>query len=352
MNRILVFLLFTCLLSACSGEDVAPITDTIPENTNRWSIPQNEVFDGGPGKDGIPSVDRPHFAKASNTANLDMDELVLGIIHKDMARAYPHSILDWHEIVNDDLDDLSIAVTYCPLTGTGVGWDRMIQGNKTEFGVSGLLFESNLMPYDRNTNSTWSQQRLDCVNGDLVGTDINAIVMIETTMGTWLEAYPESDLMTEETGFNRAYDRYPYGDYRTNNDRLLFPVSNDDSRLNKKDRVLGVLGESASIAYPFNYEMTDTEILYDYLEGDEIIIIRNTNLNYIVSYHNPNGLRFTIVEDGLPAIIQDEDGNEYDLAGRGLETSRTVPDLVPTLSFMGYWFSWGTFYPDIQLYGE
>jgi len=138
--------------------------------------------------------------------------LVIGFAQGDDARAYPHFILDWHEIVNDRVGDIHIAVTYCPLTGTGIGWEREINGSVTTFGVSGLLFNSNLIPYDRNTDSNWSQIRLDCVNGDLIGTEAETHVLVETT---WKTMYPKTLVMSMNTGYNRSYGNYPYGNYRT-----------------------------------------------------------------------------------------------------------------------------------------
>ena len=119
------------------------------------------------------------------------------------------------------------------MTGTGIGWDRMIEGQETEFGVSGLIYNTNLMPYDRRTNSTWSQQRLDCVNGELRGTRINTYSFVETTWATLKAFYPDAEVLTTQTGFSRNYGNYPYDDYRTSS-ATIFPVTNIDSRLHPK----------------------------------------------------------------------------------------------------------------------
>ena len=201
MKNINLNLFFVCILffliTSCS-EDGQPSPVTInnpntPNNSNNssWLVPLNEVRDGGPGKDGIPSIDNPIFQSVSEASFPD-DELVIGLKWDDEVRVYPHYILDWHEIVNDDLGPVSVAVTYCPLTGTTIGWDRQVNGENTTFGVSGLLYNSNLMPYDRRTNSTWSQMRLDCVNGELISTEINTIQLVETSWGTMKELYPNA----------------------------------------------------------------------------------------------------------------------------------------------------------------
>ena len=161
--------------ASCAKEQIAD-TD--------WSIPTDDVRDGGPGKDGIPSVDNPQFSTAGEASYLSDNDLVIGMVNGTQVKAYPHPILDWHEIVNDELDGIAVAMTYCPLTGSGIAWDCELDGERTTFGVSGLLFESNLIPYDRKTNSNWSQMRLDCVNGPLQGQKINTFPIIETTWGT------------------------------------------------------------------------------------------------------------------------------------------------------------------------
>ena len=167
--------------------------------------------------------------------------MVLIIKVGDVVKAYPHPILDWHEIVNDDIQGKKLAITYCPLTGTGIAWNRMLEGSETTFGVSGLLYNTNLMPYDRLTNSTWSQQRLDCVNGQLRGQTAETYTLVETTFETMKKFYPKGLVLNTETGFNRSYGRYPYGDYKINDERLVFPISKEDRRLDLKERTLGVL---------------------------------------------------------------------------------------------------------------
>ena len=338
-------------LIACSDQ-TEPINNPAPEgevfDPNVWDVPRDDVFDGGPGKDGIPSIDDPSFSTKDDLdiVNKYNDLLVTGIVHNGQARAYPHPILDWHEIVNDDIDDLSVAITFCPLTGTGIGWDRVVNEVKTEFGVSGLLYDTNLMPYDRATESTWSQQRLNCVNGRNRGREINVIPLMETTLRTWLEAYPDSEILNEDTGFNRNYGVYPYGDYRTNNDRILFPISNNDTRLPGKERVLGVFVGKAVIGYRFDQNSTQTEVIQENFRGASIIVVRNKRRNFIVAFENTNELQFEASQD-FPAVLKDENGNIYDISGQLIDGEGS--HLQQMKSFIGYWFSWGTFYPDMEI---
>ena len=201
-------------------------------SSSDWLIPEGEVRDGGPGKDGIPAISSPNFSSIAEIDFLDPTDIVIAVKTTEGIRAYPHPVLDWHEIANDDLPSGErLSLTYCPLTGTAIGWDGTIDGNKTTFGVSGLLYNSNLMPFDRATDSYWSQMSHKCVNGSLVGTEIKTFQVIEMNFNSLREIYPDAIVMNTETGFNRNYQLYPYGDYRTNNASLIFPVNNTDNRV-------------------------------------------------------------------------------------------------------------------------
>ena len=194
------------LISGCSNEDSSSLGGA-SSDPSAWLIPVNEVFDGGPGRDGIPSVDKPVFITADDPANsylLDND-LVVGIKIGNVVRAYPHPILDWHEIINDKIGANALALTYCPLTGSAVAWNRIINGTETTFGVSGLLYNTNLIPYDRLTQSNWSQMKLQCVNGELIGQTPQLFNIVETTWKTWKELYPNTLVVSTNTGFSRPY---------------------------------------------------------------------------------------------------------------------------------------------------
>ena len=349
MKKLHIPILLLCLWSISCGDDGNFTQPTSPIASD-WLIPQNEVFNWGPGKDGIPSIDNPRFTKASEVDYLAGSDLVLGIRVGDVVKAYPHPILDWHEIVNDRIGEESIALTYCPLTGTGIGWDRVIEGSETEFGVSGLLYNTNLMPYDRASNSTWSQQRLDCVNGSLKGTKAELHAFIETSWSTWKEAFPDSEVLNLNTGFNRNYNQYPYGDYRTDNQTLLFPVSNLDDRLPAKERVLGVKVSSGFVAYPFNDDNSDSDLVEDTFNGQNLIVVRSRRHNYLAAFIKPeNDLSYNLADPGdFPVLLKDSDGTSYDLLGYA--TDQSGKKLMLSEQFIGYWFSWGTFYPNIDLF--
>lgn len=345
----------SCVSDQGPGSGGNPPTSGIPGTggSNDWLIPVGEVRDGGPGKDGIPAVERPEFTNAAAATYLSDNDLILGMVVGGEARAYPHRILDWHEIINESIGGKSVSIVYCPLTGTGIGWERVILGKETTFGVSGLLYNTNIIPYDRSTNSNWSQLLLKAVNGPAIGEKAKTYSLIETTWGSWKQMYPNTKVVSRNTGFNRDYGRYPYGDYRTNQNFILFPVARVDNRLPAKERVLGVILEDKLKVYSIELFREQNRVIEDQFKGKDLVIIGNKTANFVVAFENSlnAGKRiFTPVQNKLPVVMRDDLGNEYDIAGRvtsGPDVGKALRD-VPRM--MSYWFSWASFYPEIELY--
>lgn len=324
-----------------------------PQDEGEWLVPKDEVRDGGPGKDGIPSVDNPNFAAASATSYLDDNDLVIGYFDgSSVARAYSHTVLDWHEIINDAVNGINFSIIYCPLTGTASCWNRNIGGKTTTFGVSGLLYNSNIIPYDRATDSNWSQILYQCVNGTSIRTVPIEINVVETTWKTWKQAYPNSQVITTNTGLDRNYGNYPYGDYKTSNS-LLFSVNASNDKLHKKERVHGVIGQGNNAkVYQFN-NFTNSNIIEDNFDNKNLVIIGSEAYNFIVSFENSlngNQLSFTSINDSLPNIMRDENGTVWDLFGHAVSGPDKGKKLPATKSMMGYWFAFPAFYNSIEIY--
>ncbi len=356
MKNLIVFacilVLYACS-SSSSSEDLGPLQGQDNNNPTpvslEWSIPKSEVLDGGPGKDGIPALVNPDLTTIQNITYLSENDLVIGIKNGDDVRAYPHAILDWHEIVNDDLGDVSVAITYCPLTGTGIGWNRVLGGKQTTFGVSGLLYNTNLIPYDRESGSNWSQILNESVNGELIGEKADLIRLFETDWKTWKSLYPNSRVLSNSTGFSRTYGTSPYGDYNTNNERFLFPVPKD-SRLPSKERVHAIVDGADAKTYRFS-DFTSNNIIRDTYKGKNYLIVGNTN--FIVSFEL-NGeqtmLDFEYAHDGSELLVVDDEGNEWNIFGEAISGSKAGQFLGNSASFMGMWFSIPAFYTT-EIYG-
>jgi len=356
MKKYLFVGLCSALLLSCSSSSTQ-VTDDDPNSqgnpnpsSNEWSIPVSEVLDGGPGRDGIPALENPNFVVAADASTVLRDtDLIIGFKNGNDIRAYPHIILDWHEIINDNINDTSLAVTYCPLTGTGIGWNRIINGRETTFGVSGLLYQTNLIPFDRATLSNWSQILNESVNGNLLGEEAELIPLVETDWGTWKSMFPDTKVLSINTGFARTYGIYPYGDYRTNNDFFIFPTPMD-SRLPFKERVHAIIDDGDAKAYRLA-DLETLNVIQDSFKGKNFLVVGNNE--FIVSFEldtAQDDMQFEFVFNGnSEAIVQNTGGTQWNAFGEVVSGSGSP--LKVSSSFMGYWFSIPAFYAT-EIYGN
>jgi len=347
--RTLLCLIFPVMVaqSACGQFDES-------SDGMEWLVPREKVFDGGPPKDGIPALVSPRFIPASLAEYLDDEDLVIGLPDGNQ-RAYPHAILNWHEIVNDHLDGQPVSLTYCPLTGSGIVFSGSIKDRETTFGVSGLLYSSNLIAYDRATDSYWSQMKLLCVGGTSRGTTADVLPAIETSWKTWKQMFPESEVLSMETGYRRDYQQYPYGPYKES-EYLLFAVDRDDRRLHRKERVLGIISNETVRVYRIGSFGRDRVVIEDRIGEVEFVIAGSTPENYAVAYErrleDGTTLSFRPAGDTGTAVMVDSEGNSWDIFGRAVDGIRSGEQLTPTRSFIAYWFAWAAFYPEVEIYGE
>ncbi len=187
-------------------------------------IELSELLNGGPPKDGIPSIDNPVF-DTSKTTPFNQDELVIGVVVNGEAKAYPLGIMNWHEIVNDTVGGTNLTISYCPLCDTIVAFNR---GDST-YGVSGKLYQSCLVMYDRRDDTLYSQPWGLGVVGKKVNVSLERVATVKTTLRDWLKKYPDSQILATKTGHERDYFKYPYGTYTTN-EELVFPVRHQEER--------------------------------------------------------------------------------------------------------------------------
>lgn len=227
------------------------------DTQDQWSIPTNVVARGS-GFDGIPSIDQPEFIKFStrliadnDDLRLDFEDKVIMVSLNNEVKVYPHKILDWHEIVNDEVGGVPVAVTYCPLTGTAKVWKRTQASEGNTYGVSGLLYNSNLLAYDRSTESLWSQIEARAVFGSKDGDKAELLPHIEASLISIVGIHGTPLVMTQNTGVDRDYSYYPYSDYKTDN-RISYPVLYEDERLHPKERVFCIIVDEEAKVYRFN----------------------------------------------------------------------------------------------------
>jgi len=339
--------------TACkrADPDISHGLDTPPISRGA-TVPREEIIGGGPGPDGIPALEAPKFTRNSGSANLGSSELVVGVKIANDIRAYPHNILNWHEVVNDQFN-LSGAserstLSYCPLTGSAMLWRSFMEPGDKTFGTSGFLYNSNLVMYDRATESLWSQMLEQSIVGPQIQQIPDRLQVVETTWSTWKAMYPDTLLLTEETGFSRNYNDYPYGSYRENNS-LLFPVDNmDDRRLHRKERVLGINVGSYSKVYPIDNFSDNVEVINESVGNMQVVVAGSSSLNFGVVFNRQvqdcTVLDFEAVQDRLPAVMRDNEGNEWDVFGVAMSGARTGQQLQKTNSYVAYWFAWTAFF--------
>ena len=323
-----------------------------------FSVDPGKIQDGGPGPDGIPPLNNPPFTQNAELAGISQDSLVVGVKVGDDIRAYSHQVLDWHEVVNDTftVDDRQqiMTLSYCPLTGSAVMWKGLLQSTNKTFGTSELLYNSNLVLYDRETNSLWSQMLEQAISDSAVLTVPDKVQVVETTWSTWQAMYPETILLSEDTGFSRTYGTYPYGSYKTNQG-LLFGVDNlNDLRLHRKERVLGLNVGDDSKVYPISKFGSDVSLIHDQVGGMDVVAAGSSTQNFAVLFNrqleDSTTLDFTPVQNQLPIVMIDNEGTQWDVFGNGVSGPRAGTKLEKTNSYIAYWFAWTAFFPGATIY--
>lgn len=338
------------LLTSCN-------VDRAVRSIGEWTIDTDEVMDGGPGKDGIPALSDPPMVGAAEITYLQPEDLVVVYRSGDDIQVFPHRIMDWHEIANVTIGADKLAITYCPLTGSALAWNRVINGEATTFGVSGLLYRNNLVPYDRATDSYWSQLRMEAVHGELIERRPEVYQVIETTWQTWQQMYPDSRVADAATGVYspEQYDRYPYGRYRENT-QVLQPIKSDlwDSRLHPKERVVGIVTGSSARVYRLSSFADSVRAFHDVYNDNSLVVVGSAADNFMMIFNRQlqdgTVLDFTAAQARYPVVMVDQEGNDWDLFGRAVGGPRTGEQLSHPTTFIAYWLAWFLFYPDSEIF--
>jgi hypothetical protein len=235
-------------------------------------IPVDEIHQGGPPRDGIPALEQPEFIPGNQSRIMENDDRILGLVMDGVPRAYPIYIMNWHEVVNERSESGLYVVTYCPLCGTGMAFSAQVEGAELTFGVSGLLYNSDVLLFDRQTSSLWSQIRSEAVTGVQKGTQLRMLPMRNTTWGQWIARNPDTLVLSTNTGYSRDYSTDPYAGY--DQDRsLYFPVSDSSRRYHPKESTLGVEVDGVFRAYPYSeLDANGSEVFTDIVNGRQLTI--------------------------------------------------------------------------------
>jgi hypothetical protein len=251
------------LLTGCGNERSAPPAD--PDvaafvaqgwktNFARHSVPYEEIKSGGPSKDGIPAIDEPRFVTTTEADRwLEPREPVIALTIGDETRAYPIQVLIWHEIVNDELAGVPVAVTFCPLCNTAIVFDRRVDGRALDFGTTGKLRHSDLVMYDRQSESWWQQFGGEAIVGRYTGTELEHVPARIVSWNQFTREHPDGRVLSRSTGHERPYGSNPYEGYDELTTRPSFGAGNlDDERLAPKERVVYIVRGGQAVAIPFS----------------------------------------------------------------------------------------------------
>ena len=331
---------------------------------------QEGVFDnliqGNPRPDGIPPIDQPRFQSVEDaSAWLEPQSPVISVYFNDIARAYPLEILIWHEIVNDEFGDVPVAVTFCPLCNSAITFDRRVDGETLRFGVSGFLINSDLVMWDDVTQSWWQQFTGEGIVGTHTDVLLDIIPSQVVGFGAFAGQFPDGEVLTRVTGFDRQYGTSTYTGYDTNASPFLF-AGEPDTRNFPTSRVLAGVISGQPMAYPFDL-LAEERVINDMigekdvvafwqpgatsaLDGQSINDSRDTGMAALFN-RDLDGTLLTFSIDGDGVITDDQTGSTWNIFGVATDGELAGSQLTQEIANPHFWFAWAAFQPETLIYG-
>ena len=348
-------------------------TDALRVDATGWatdftkhSVPLSEFLSGGPPRDGIPPVDEPKPTSQAEADDwLGDREPVLAVEVGDRVRAYPLQILVWHEIVNDTLGGRPIAVTYCPLCNSPLVFDRRVRGRTLTFGTTGNLRNSDLVMWDRQTESWWQQLTAEAVVGELTGTRLAVLPSQVLSWADFKRLHPDGDVLSRDTGVARDYGRNPYEGYdQPDSQPFLFDGKMDD-RLPPKERVIAVFTPRETVVVPFSrlarepvveLEVGGVPVVVFYKRGvtsplDASSIADSRDVGTAVAFDRRVDGRTLSFDRRGNAFVDSSTGSRWDIAGRAVEGELAGARLALVRHDQQFWFALAAFLPDARIEG-
>ena len=332
---------------------------------SRHTVPFNEIFSGGPGRDGIPPIDNPKFTTPELADEwLDSLEPVIAFELNGDAIAYPLQILTWHEIVNDEVGGVPVVVTFCPLCNTAIVFERTLDGVVHTFGVSGNLRNSDLIMWDRQTQTWWQQLTGEGIVGEQAGKRLTFLPAPIISWADFKAAHPDGQVLSRDTGFRRSYGRNPYVGYdRADTSPFLFK-GKLDGRLLPKERVAALTIGDVSAAFPFpvleqervvNYNVGGTDLVVFFKPGTRsalggALIGQADEIGATGVFETfVDGRRLSFRPEG-DTFVDNETRSTWNILGQAVDGPLAGTNLTPIVHGNHFWFSWGVFRPDTKIY--
>jgi hypothetical protein len=340
------FLIIYLLLTIISCKNIS--NPWSPEFADSEWLIDEDFIQGGcfSGKDCIPSLEQPERSSITGPYLdfLSDEDLVVGIFNGEKYVAYPHSILAWHEVINEP----GYCISFCPLTGSALH-----QEADGEFGVSGLLYNANLIMYDRDTESYWPQMFLRSASGERMGEAIALRSMVETTWENWKALFPDSDIINSNTSYTEIYEEFGYGydkldDQKAVSGYVPVPLSRVDERLPGRERVLAIVSGTSATAFVIS-EFKEPEIISFSKYGVQYRIVVSGRDNIAVGFQTsaPLSIKTWDIPAGDLIIENNQTGEEFNILGKSLNLPLTLP---MARSFTSYWFALPAIYENVEIY--
>ncbi len=333
---------------------------------SKHSVPYSDILSGGPPKDGIPAVDHPKFVavEEADAWLKPVEPVILFQIGED-ARAYPIQIFMWHEIVNDTVGEVPVVITFCPLCNTAIAFERTVNEQTLGFGTTGRLRYSNLIMYDRQTETWWQQATGEAIVGELTGTQL---VFRPASIISWADFkanYPDGKVLSRDTGFSRPYGDNPYVGYDdVNRPPFLYRGPETPGELPPLARVLTIDLNGEAVAYPYEV-LQKVNVVNDTVGGIDVVVLWAAGTasaldGDAVAAGRDVGAANTFARelDGQTLafafngsqIVDDVTGSEWNVLGYALNGPLTGKHLTPVVAVNHFWFSWAAFKPETRIY--
>ena len=334
---------------------------------SKRSVPYSEIFSGGVPRDGIPPIDDPRFVTVEEADDwLEEKEPVIALEIDGAAKAYPLQILTWHEIVNDTLAGVPVAATFCPLCNSAIAFDRRLDGEVYDFGVSGNLRNSDLIMWDRQTQSWWQQLTGEAIVGELTGARLDILPAVLVAWQDFKATYPDALVLSRDTGHRRNYGANPYVGYdEFGRSPFLFSGEQDD-RLVATERVAAVTVGDEAVAFPFAF-LEEARVVHHSTEGEDLAVFFKPGARSALDQRSIASSRevgstgiflqtlgdrtLTFAAEGDDFVDQ-ETGTRWNIFGQGVAGALAGSQLTPVVHANHFWFAWAAFRPDTTVVQE
>ena len=354
--------------AAVLGGAIAPSPATAQWKTDfdKHTVPLDEITSGGPPKDGIPAIDRPVFVSVEEADRwLGDREPVVMVEHGGESKAYPLQILIWHEIVNDEIAGMPVSVTFCPLCNTALAFDRRFDGEVLDFGTTGMLRYSDLVMYDRQSETWWQQATGEGIVGTHAGRQLTFVSAPLVGWKQYREEHPDGKVLSRETGFTRDYGRNPYQRYDTRSAPFSqFFGGRQDGRLPAMERVVALADGDSSVAYSMS-ALEERPVTNDTFVGRPIVVLwapgtasaldasaiaDGRDVGSTGVFGRELGGRVLTFESAGPGSYQDaETGSTWNVFGRATSGPLAGQRLESVPHGNHFWFAWAVFMPDTRV---